>query len=250
MAVRLRLRRMGKKKQPFYRIVAIDSRTARDGRYIENLGTYNPLTEPVQIEVKEDRALYWLQQGAIPSDTVKSFLRRKGILLKWHLIKRGMEDTAIDEEFKQWEVLQLERQKRLEALAEQKKREIAKKAVDKDETQTDLKAEEPKEDKGVSESVEAEVKAEEAATAKKATRKSEAKTALKVEEAKEDTESEENIEVEAKVTKGKRTKKASSKAKTTTEVKGKKKEDKGSTEDIQTEAKGEAEKKSEATENS
>ncbi|MFQ5677697.1 MAG: 30S ribosomal protein S16, partial [bacterium] len=82
MSVRLRLRRMGKKKQPFYRIVAIDSRAARNGRYIENLGTYNPLTQPADISIKEDRALYWLGKGAIPSYTVKSFLRKKGLLLK------------------------------------------------------------------------------------------------------------------------------------------------------------------------
>ncbi len=126
MSVRLRLRRMGKKKQPYYRIVAIDSRAARDGRYLENLGTYNPLRDPAEIQVKEDRALYWLSQGAIPSDTVRSFLRRKGILLKWHLMKQGAEEAVIEEEFKKWEALQAQRQKKLEALAEQKKREAAK----------------------------------------------------------------------------------------------------------------------------
>lgn len=141
MAVRLRLRRMGKKKQPFYRIVAIDSRAAREGRYIEKLGSYNPLTNPVQIEIKEERALYWLTQGAIPSDTVRSFLRRKGILLKWHLMKKGFDEATIEEECKKWEVLQLERQKRLEALAEQKKREIKKKAPAKTKPETELQEE-------------------------------------------------------------------------------------------------------------
>lgn len=120
--VRLRLRRMGKKKQPFYRIVAIDSRNARDGRYIENLGFYNPLKDPAEISLVEERALYWLQQGAIPSFTVKSFLKRKGILLKWHLTKQGADETKIDEELKKWEVLQLEREKRLLALDDQAKR--------------------------------------------------------------------------------------------------------------------------------
>jgi len=120
--VRLRLRRMGKKKQPFYRIVVIDSRNARDGRYIENLGFYNPLKDPAEISLVEERALYWLQQGAIPSFTVKSFLKRKGILLKWHLTKQGADEIKIDEELKKWEVLQLEREKRLLALDDQAKR--------------------------------------------------------------------------------------------------------------------------------
>lgn len=141
MAVTLRLRRIGKKKQPFYRIVAINSRAARGGRYIENIGTYNPLTNPAKIELKEDRALYWLKQGAIPSDTVRSFLRRKGILLKWHLIKRGVDEAGIEEELKKWEVLQLERQKRREALAEQKKREVIEKSAVEAEPEAELKEE-------------------------------------------------------------------------------------------------------------
>ncbi len=131
MSVRLRLRRMGKKKQPFYRIVAIDSRAARDARYLENLGTYNPIKDPVEISVKEDRVLYWLGQGAIPSDTVRSFFKKKGIMLRWHLMKQGADDAIIEEELKKWEVLQMERQKRLDALEEQQKREGQKKKKDK-----------------------------------------------------------------------------------------------------------------------
>ncbi|MFQ5638723.1 MAG: 30S ribosomal protein S16 [bacterium] len=123
MAVKLRLKRMGKKKQPFYRIVAIDSRASRDGRYIEHVGTYDPLTNPADITIKEDRALYWLQQGAIPTDTVRSFLKRKGILLKWHLVRTGANEETINEELKKWEVVQLEKEKRREALLHQKKRD-------------------------------------------------------------------------------------------------------------------------------
>ncbi len=143
MSVRLRLRRMGKKKQPFYRIVAIDSRAARDARYLENLGTYDPLKKPANINVNEDRALYWLGQGAIPSNTVRSFLKRQGILLKWHLMKKGADDAAISEEMKKWEVLQLDREKRLEALSEQKKRESDKqKAKAKEAEEAEVKAQE------------------------------------------------------------------------------------------------------------
>lgn len=155
MAVTLRLRRIGKKKQPFYRIVAINSRAARGGRYIENIGTYNPLTNPAKIELKEDRALYWLKQGAIPSDTVRSFLRRKGILLKWHLIKRGVDEAGIEEELKKWEVLQLERQKRREALAEQKKREV----IEKSAVEAEPEAEAELKEEGVKASTERDLEA-------------------------------------------------------------------------------------------
>ncbi len=122
MAVRIRLRRMGRKKRPFYRIVAADSRSPRDGRFIETLGTYNPLEEPMRVEVNEERVFYWLKNGAQPTTTVKSLLRRKGIWLKWDLMKRGADEKKIEEEFKKWEVLQIERQKRLEAKKAQAKK--------------------------------------------------------------------------------------------------------------------------------
>lgn len=115
MAVRLRLRRMGKKKQPFYRIVAIDSRKARNAKYLENLGYYNPMPEPLDLAVKTDRALYWLQQGAQPSDTVRSLLRRAGIMLRFDLLQRGKSEEEIETELKKWQQLQDERAKRLEA---------------------------------------------------------------------------------------------------------------------------------------
>ena len=83
MAVKLRLTRMGKKKQPVYRVVATDSRTKRDGEYIELIGTYNPLTKPATINLNEDIALKWLNNGAIPSDTVKNLFRDAGIMKKF-----------------------------------------------------------------------------------------------------------------------------------------------------------------------
>jgi len=115
LAVRIRLRRMGRKKRPYYRIVVADSRSPRDGRFIETVGTYNPLTEPYQVEIDEDRIFYWLKNGAQPSQTVRSLLSRKGVWLKWDLMKHGADEAKIEEEFKKWEVLQIERQKRLEA---------------------------------------------------------------------------------------------------------------------------------------
>ena len=80
MAVKIRLRRMGAKKKPYYRIVVADSRYPRDGRFIEEIGTYNPMTEPSLINIDGERALQWIKNGAQPTDTVKVLLKRAGIL--------------------------------------------------------------------------------------------------------------------------------------------------------------------------
>ena len=83
MAVKLRLTRMGKKKQPAYRVVAIDSHTKRDGEYIELIGTYNPLTKPATVKLNEEVALKWLSEGASPSDTVRNLFKEAGIMKKF-----------------------------------------------------------------------------------------------------------------------------------------------------------------------
>lgn len=79
MATKIRLKRMGSKKAPFYRVVVCDSRFPRDGRFIEILGYYNPLTEPAEIKINEEKAKQWLADGAQPSDTAKSVLKKAGI---------------------------------------------------------------------------------------------------------------------------------------------------------------------------
>ncbi|WDF83698.1 30S ribosomal protein S16 [Lacticaseibacillus pabuli] len=84
MSVKIRLKRMGSKKNPFYRIVVADSRSPRDGRFIEQLGYYSPLTEPVTIKLDNDATLAWLQKGAQPSDTVRTILSTEGIMKKYH----------------------------------------------------------------------------------------------------------------------------------------------------------------------
>lgn len=84
MAVRIRLKRMGAHKAPYYRVVVSDSRSPRDGRFIEEIGTYNPLTEPATFKIDEEKALKWLQNGAQASDTVRSLFRKAGILQKFH----------------------------------------------------------------------------------------------------------------------------------------------------------------------
>ena len=87
MSVKIRLKRMGSKKRPFYRIVVADSRSPRDGRFIETVGTYNPLPEPEQVTLKEEAIMNWLSNGAQPSDTVRNILSKQGVMKKFHEAK-------------------------------------------------------------------------------------------------------------------------------------------------------------------
>ena len=89
MAVKIRLKRIGAKKAPFYRIVVADSRSPRDGRQIETVGTYNPLAKPAELKINEELALKWLQNGAQPSDTVRNLFSDQGIMEKFHNAKLG-----------------------------------------------------------------------------------------------------------------------------------------------------------------
>ncbi len=97
MAVRIRLARKGRKKKPFYHIVVADARAPRDGKYIERLGSYNPLTVPASIELDREKAYEWLQKGAQPSDTARAILKFKGVYYKRHLM-RGVAKGALTEE--------------------------------------------------------------------------------------------------------------------------------------------------------
>jgi len=87
MAVRIRLKRMGAKKRPFYRVVVADSRSPRDGRFIEEIGYYDPVRQPAEINIDVEKALKWLQNGAQPSDTARSILSKAGVLQKFHEAK-------------------------------------------------------------------------------------------------------------------------------------------------------------------
>ena len=93
MSVRIRLRRIGKKKRPTYRFVAADSRSPRDGRFIEMLGWYNPIDKPARVQIKEEETYEWLKRGALPSETVLALYRQVGLWKKWELIKKG-EDAS------------------------------------------------------------------------------------------------------------------------------------------------------------
>lgn len=106
MPARIRLQRHGKKNQPFYHIVVADGRAPRDGKFIEKLGTYNPLTNPATIDLNFDRAVEWVKNGAQPSDTTRRILSYKGVLLRRHL-QIGVEKGAISQEqadvrFNEW----------------------------------------------------------------------------------------------------------------------------------------------------
>lgn len=83
MAVKLRLKRMGSKQKPFYRVVAADSKSPRDGRFIETVGTYNPIKQPAEVKIDEEKAIKWLKNGAQPTDTVKALLSKNGIMAKY-----------------------------------------------------------------------------------------------------------------------------------------------------------------------
>lgn len=97
MSVKIRLQRKGRKKKPFYHIVVADARSPRDGRFIEKIGTYNPLTKPATIEVDRDKAFDWVMKGAEPTDTVRAILRFKGVYYRKHLT-RGVLKGAISED--------------------------------------------------------------------------------------------------------------------------------------------------------
>lgn len=104
MPVKLRLKRQGRRKTPHYAIVATDSRSPRDGRFIEKIGTYNPIAQPGQVYVDHELALKWLQVGAQPTNTVRSLLRHAGVTLKFALIKQGKDEETVQKIFDRWEV--------------------------------------------------------------------------------------------------------------------------------------------------
>ena len=95
MSVKIRLKRMGARKRPFYRFVAADSRRARDGRFIEILGWYNPLEKPARVQINEEKTYGWLKNGAEPSETVLALFRQIGLWKKWEMIKKGEDPSEI-----------------------------------------------------------------------------------------------------------------------------------------------------------
>jgi small subunit ribosomal protein S16 len=141
MATRIRLQRHGRKGYAYYQVVVTDSRAPRDGKYIERIGSYNPNTNPATIDLNFERALYWLQVGAQPSDTTLSILKREGVCLKKHLlegVKKGaFDEDAAESKFQAWQadkknVLQSVKDKDRETLKlSEKERFAAEKEVNK-----------------------------------------------------------------------------------------------------------------------
>jgi small subunit ribosomal protein S16 len=122
VAVRIRLRRIGKKKMPQYHIVAADSRAARSGKFLEVVGRYEPLQHPMVIETKELRVMHWLKSGARPTDTVRSLFQRNGLWLKWSLTRQGADEMKIASEMEKWQMGQVEKLRRD---ADRKERRLA-----------------------------------------------------------------------------------------------------------------------------
>ncbi len=100
--VKLRLKRMGKKHNPLYKIVAADARSPRDGRFIESVGHYNPHMDPMVITLDEVRVMYWLQSGAKPTETVRSIFKKEGIMMKFRLTKSKVSSEKIEEKMSQF----------------------------------------------------------------------------------------------------------------------------------------------------
>lgn len=126
--VKIRLRRVGKKKQPVYKIVVADSRASRNGKFLESIGQYNPLVNPMIILVKEDRLYAWLKRGAQPTDTMRSLLQRKGLWMKWGLMKKGADETTIASAMEKWQMAQAEKLERDAARKARRKAVLKKKA--------------------------------------------------------------------------------------------------------------------------
>ena len=104
MATKIRLKRIGRRNRPFYRMVAMDSRNRRDGAAIEELGWYNPIDSNHSYDLKDERILHWLGEGAQPTDAAKKLLRRAGLSHRWHLMQQGMDGSDLEKEMKKWEL--------------------------------------------------------------------------------------------------------------------------------------------------
>ena len=151
MATKIRLKRIGRRNRPFYRLIVIDSRKRRDGAAIEEIGWYNPIDKDHSYEIKSDRLFHWLEQGAIASNAAKKLMKRDGLSLRWHLMQQGVDGKEIEKEMKKWElnreeVLALRKAKEDEKVSNKKK-----KAESSDEMPSDEKPVEGSSDKVASE---------------------------------------------------------------------------------------------------
>ena len=134
MAVKIRMKRLGRRNRPYYRVVAIDSRKRRDGKPLEELGWYNPIQQAEKnYELNIEKIIEWIEKGAQPSDTVRNLLKQEGVLYRMHLKKKGLDDKAIDYELQKWGLDRDERLKtKTEKAAQKKVEKAAKKKAEAD----------------------------------------------------------------------------------------------------------------------
>ena len=146
MATRLRLQRRGRKNYPFYQIIVADSRAPRDGKYIERIGSYNPNTNPATITLDFERALYWLQTGAEPSDTVKNILSREGVLMKKHLMggvtKGAFSEEEANRKYEEWAANKQKSNESVKSADEEKQRAEDKTRLDAEKKSNQARADE------------------------------------------------------------------------------------------------------------
>ncbi len=164
MATKIRLQRRGRKGYPFYHIVIADSRAPRDGKFIEKVGSYNPNTNPATITLNFDRALYWLQVGAQPTDTTRNILSEQGVLLKKHLLggvaKGAFDEAAAEKKFEAWKA---EKEKGFQAIVNKNEagaKAAAKARLEAEQAANKAKAEAVAQKKAEANAVKAEAEAE------------------------------------------------------------------------------------------
>jgi small subunit ribosomal protein S16 len=141
LATKIRLKRIGRRNKPFYRLIVIDSRKKRDGAAIEQVGWYNPIADENSYDIKDDRVLYWLGEGAIPSDAVKKIMRQDGLSLRWHLMQQGADEKEIEKEMRKWEL------NRENVLADREAKKAEKLLKKKEASQAETAPEAPAEEK-------------------------------------------------------------------------------------------------------
>ncbi len=185
MATTIRLTRMGRKKRPFYRLVAVDSRKRRDGAYLANLGYYNPFNDPFEVELHTDEIISWLSKGATISGTARALLKGEGVLYRYSLVRQGLDAAEIDARMAEWlKTTEANKEKRA---AEREAREAKAAAELKAKEEAELKAKE-----------EAEAKAKAEAEAAAAAEAAEAEAAEAAEGAEEAAEAAADEDGEAK----------------------------------------------------
>ena len=196
MATRIRLQRFGRKSYAFYQIVIADSRAPRDGKFIERIGSYNPNTNPATIDLNFDRALYWLQTGAQPTDTARMILSREGVCMKKHLldgVKKGAFDEAkAEEKFQSWLTEKKLTLQKVKDAEREKSKAVVKARLDAEKEMNKVKAEVVAKKKAeLAAAAEAKAKEEAAAAAAEEASAEEAVAAAPAEEAPEAPQAEE-----------------------------------------------------------